>query len=177
MKFIGIRMVSVDPNHAFPSQNLLQLGLRLGYLSVVSTVFCVRSVCCVAGKENKNSSIIIPFHLITVNNCFRLLHGLIYIAIYSLFIAKFTPKLASECSFILLKIGHLTRDFVLCLASDRIVLDLTPQLSIEWLLMRLTGVSMVSKDPDHAFPCQNLLELGIRLGYWTVASKVPCPTI
>ena len=39
-----------------------------------------------------------------------------------IFIAKYPPKLAPEYSFILLKIGHPTRDFVVFLASVRIVL-------------------------------------------------------
>ena len=95
----------------------------------------------------------------------------------SLFIANFNPKLASEWKFILLKFAHPIRNFVVCLASVRIILDLIPQLSIKWLLMRLTDIWVVFKDSDHAFPCQNLLELGIRLGYWTVGGKVPCATI
>ena len=53
----GIR----DPDHAFPGQNIPQPGLRLGYLAVVSIVFCVGALCCVARQENKNSTIIILF--------------------------------------------------------------------------------------------------------------------
>ena len=48
----------MDPDHAFPGQNLLQPGLRSGYLSVVSIVFCVGASCCGARRENENSSII-----------------------------------------------------------------------------------------------------------------------
>ena len=36
---------------------------------------------------------------------------------------------------------------------------------------------MVSIDQEHAFPDQHLLQLGIRLGYLTVGSKVPCARI
>ena len=38
--------------------------------------------------------------------------------------------------------------------------------------MRLTGVLMVSVDQDCAFPGKHLLQLGIRLGYLTVISRV-----
>jgi len=50
-----------------------------------------------------------------------------------MFIAKYPPKLAPEYSFILLKIGHPTRDFVVFLASVRIFYDLGPQIYIVWL--------------------------------------------
>ena len=40
--------------------------------------------------------------------------------------------------------------------------------------MRLIGVWMVSVEQDHALPDQHLLQLGIRSGYLTVASRVPC---
>ena len=163
-------MVSVDPNHAFPSQNPLQLGLRLGYLPVVSTVFCVRSLCCVARQENQNSSIITLF---SSNDSKELFWDSIQlnIATCSLFIAKFTPKLASELTLVLLKFDHFIR---FGLRQD--FLDLTPQISVKCLLMRLTGVWMVSNDPDHAFPCQNLPKLGIRICHWTVVGRVPHAT-
>ena len=150
---------------------ILQLGLRQGYLSVVSTVFCVRSLCCVARQENQNSSIVTLF---SSNDSKELFWDSIQlnIATCSLFIAKFTPKIASELIFILLKFDHLIRIFFLCLASVRIFLDLTPQLSVKCLLMRLAGVWMVSNDPDHAFPCQNLFELGIRICHWNVVGGV-----
>ena len=35
--------------------------------------------------------------------------------------------------------------------------------------MGLTGLQVVSMDPDHAIPGQTLLQLGIRLGYLTGA--------
>ena len=37
-------MVSVDQDHTFPDHHLLQLGIRLGYLTVVSRVPCARVV-------------------------------------------------------------------------------------------------------------------------------------
>ena len=54
-------MVSMDQAHVFPGQHLLQLGIRSGYLTVVSRVPCARVVCCVARQEGVNSSIIDPF--------------------------------------------------------------------------------------------------------------------
>ena len=50
-------MVSVDQNHAFPERYVLQLGTRLGYLTVVSRVPCARVLCCVTGQEAGDSSI------------------------------------------------------------------------------------------------------------------------
>ena len=98
--------------------------------------------------------------LITVFKSFRLLNR--FIALYGIFIAKFLPRLAQKWSLILVKIRHLTIDFVVYLASDRIVSGLVPQLCIIWAWMRLTGVWMVSMDKDHAFSDQHLLQLGIR---------------
>ena len=43
------------------------------------------------------------------------------------------PRLALELPFILLKIGHLNRDLVVCLTSDKLILYCDPQLSIIWL--------------------------------------------
>ena len=43
--------------------------------------------------------------------------------------------------------------------------------------MRLTGVCMLSMDQDHASPGQHLLQLGIRLGCFTVVSGVPCARV
>ena len=54
-------------------------------------------------------------------------------ATYGTFAAKSPPRLAPEWSSILVKIRHLTIDFVVCLASDRIVLGLRPQLSLIWI--------------------------------------------
>ena len=51
-------MVSVDQDHAFRGQYLLQLGARLGYLTVVSRVPCARIVCCAARLEGEDCSII-----------------------------------------------------------------------------------------------------------------------
>ena len=53
------------------------------------------------------------------------------------------------------QISNLAMDFVVYLASDRIVLGLSPQLCIMWIRMRLVGVRMVSVDKDPAFPNQH----------------------
>ena len=50
---MGVWMVSVDQDHAFPDQHLLQLGIRLGYLTVVSRVPCARVSCCAVRLEGK----------------------------------------------------------------------------------------------------------------------------
>ena len=47
----GVWMISVDQDHAFWGQHLLQLGTRLGYSTVVSRVPCVRVLCCAARLE------------------------------------------------------------------------------------------------------------------------------
>ena len=61
MRLTGVWMVSVDQDHAFPDQHLLQLGIRSGYLTVVSRVPCARVVCCAARWEGEYGSIIDPF--------------------------------------------------------------------------------------------------------------------
>ena len=53
----GIR----GPRDAFPDQHLLQLGIRLGYLTVVSRVPCARVVCCAARLMGEDSSTIDSF--------------------------------------------------------------------------------------------------------------------
>ena len=65
-------------------------------------------------------------------------------------------------------------DFVVLLAPDRIVLGFDPQLCIMWIQMMGTGVWMVSIDQDYSFSGQHLLQLGIRLGYFIVVSRVFC---
>ena len=37
--------------------------------------------------------------------------------------------------------------------------------------MRVTGLGMVSVDPNHAFPAKNLPQFGTRLGYLTAKSE------
>ena len=51
-------MVSVNQDHAIPGQHLLQHGIRLGYLTVESGVPGEGFVCCAAGMEKEDSSII-----------------------------------------------------------------------------------------------------------------------
>ena len=62
------------------------------------------------------------------------------------------PQISSRVVIqILVKISHITMDFVTCEASDRIISCLGPQLFITWIKMSPIGVSMVSVDRDHAF--------------------------
>ena len=70
-----------------------------------------------------------------------------------------SPISSPECSWILVKISHITMDYVISRASDRIILGLGPQLCITWTWMRPTDVWMVSVDQDHAFWGQHLLQL------------------
>ena len=48
MRLTGIWMVSVDQDHTFPDQHLLQLDIRLGYLTEVGRVpvLCEGSTLC-----------------------------------------------------------------------------------------------------------------------------------
>ena len=57
----GVRMISMDQDHAFPYQYLLQLGIRSDYLTMVSKVPCARITHCAAWRDGENSSIIDPF--------------------------------------------------------------------------------------------------------------------
>ena len=63
-------MVSMDQDYAFPDQDLLQLGIRSGYLAVVNRVPCARVVCCGARLEGKDSFIIDLFHPMIVEKSF-----------------------------------------------------------------------------------------------------------
>ena len=73
MRPTGVWMVSVDQDHTFPNQHVLQLGIRVGFLAVVSNVHCVRVVCCAALLEGRASSITDPFRPMIVEKSFRLL--------------------------------------------------------------------------------------------------------
>ena len=85
-----------------------------------------------------------------------------------------SPRLAPEWSWILVKISHITMDFVISPASDRIILGLVPQLFITWIWMRPTGVRMVSMDQDDAFRGQHLLQLGTISGYSNWLRRESC---
>ena len=63
-------MICVDQDHAFPDQHLLQLGIRLGYLTVVSRVHCARGLCCVTRYEGGDSPISDYFSLIDSREVF-----------------------------------------------------------------------------------------------------------
>ena len=58
IRLTDVRVVSVDQDHAFPDNHLLQLGIRFGYLTAVSRIPWARVVCCVARHEGWDSSII-----------------------------------------------------------------------------------------------------------------------
>ena len=93
-------------------------------------------------------------------------------AAYSLqILPQISPRMVIQ---ILVKISHITIDFVISRASDRIIWGLYPQLFIEWIWMRPTGVWMVSVDQDHAFWGQHLLWIGTRSSSLTVVSRVHC---
>ena len=66
------------------------------------------------------------FHLTLVKKHFRFLNSLFNTATHGIFIAKSPPRLAPEWSFVLPKIDHLIRDFMVCLVSGKLVLDLCP---------------------------------------------------
>ena len=51
----------------------------------------------------------------------------------SIFLAKSPPKLASDLPFSQPKIGIFGRDFVLWLASCKVIGDLDPHVSMTWL--------------------------------------------
>ena len=84
MRLIGVWMVSVDQDHAFLNQHLLQLGIRSGYFTVVSRAPCARVVRCVARREGEHSSISDAFYQIIVEKSFVLLikfmqHNTVYL--------------------------------------------------------------------------------------------------
>ena len=56
MRPMGVLMVSVDQDHAFRGQHLLQLGTRSGYSTVVSRVPCARVLCCAVRIEGEDCS-------------------------------------------------------------------------------------------------------------------------
>jgi len=54
-------MVSVDQDLVFPDQHLLELGIRSGYLTLISRVPCARVLCCLTRYEVGDSPIIDHF--------------------------------------------------------------------------------------------------------------------
>ena len=61
MRPAGVKMVSVDKDHAFPGQHVLQLGIRFGRLTVVDRVPYARFVHCAARLEGEDCSIVHSF--------------------------------------------------------------------------------------------------------------------
>ena len=61
MRLTGVWMISMDEDHAFPDQRLLQLCIRPRYLTVLSRVPCARNAHCEARLEGADSSIIDSF--------------------------------------------------------------------------------------------------------------------
>ena len=58
IRLTDVWVVSTDQDHAFPDNHLLQLGIRLDYLTAVSRIPWARVVRCVARHEGWDSSII-----------------------------------------------------------------------------------------------------------------------
>ena len=153
--------------------NLAQMS---GYSTEVSRVSRSRIVCCVARLEGIDSFTSKYFHPMIVEESFRLLNR--FIKHHAAYLFHDLPQIISRMVIqILVKIIHITMDFVISPASDRIILGLGPQLCIKWIWMRPTGVWMVSVDRDHAFWGQHLLQLGTRFGYSTAVSRVPCARV
>jgi len=166
-------MVSVDQDHVFPGQHLLQLGIGSSYLTVISRVPCTRVVCCVATLQGTDCSIIDLFHPMIVEQSLWALNR--FIQHHATYLLQNLPQISSSMSWILVKISHITMDFVVLPASDRINVGLGPQLLLPYMDVwtRPTGVWMVSVDQDHAFPGHHLLQLDTRSGCLTVVSRVP----
>ena len=61
MRPTGVSMVSLDQDHAFRGHHLLQVGIKRGYLTVISRVPCARVLCCAARLDGTDCSIIDPF--------------------------------------------------------------------------------------------------------------------
>ena len=70
MRLKGVWMVSVNQDHALHDQHLLQLGIILGYSTVVSRVPCARVLRCVTRYEGGDSSIIDYFSSIDSREVF-----------------------------------------------------------------------------------------------------------
>ena len=69
---------------------------------------------------------LITFYPLTVEKSFQA-SKLVYTALYDIFIEKSTPRLPSSRMIINSgKISYLKMDFVVCLASERIILGLSP---------------------------------------------------
>ena len=66
MRLADVWMVPVDQDYAFPGQLLLQLGIRLGCLTMISRVPCTGFVCCVARQEGGDSFIVDPFKIFSL---------------------------------------------------------------------------------------------------------------
>ena len=66
----GVWVVPVAQDYALPGKHLLQLGIRVGCLTVVSRVLCARVVCCATLLEGEDSSIIDSFHPMIVEKSF-----------------------------------------------------------------------------------------------------------
>ena len=88
-----------------------------------------------------------------------------------------SPRSAPEWSWILVKISHITMDFIKSPASGGTTLGPGTQLCIIWIWMGPKGILMVSMDQDDAFRGQHLLELGTSFGYSAVVSRVPCARV
>ena len=96
-----------------------------GYSTEVSRVSRSRIVCCVARLEGIDSFTTDHFHPMIVEESFRLLNGLIQHHVA--YLLHNLPQISSRMVIqILVKISHITIDFVISPASDGILLGLSP---------------------------------------------------
>ena len=70
MRRTGVWMVSVDRDHDFRGQHLLELGTRSGYPTVISRMPCARVLCCAARLEEEIAPKLIPFGSMIVEKSF-----------------------------------------------------------------------------------------------------------
>ena len=132
MRVTGLGMVPVSPHHAFRAKNPPQFGTRLGYLTAQSKALFARILQCVAALEGADSSLTTPYSFHDREKVFDASKQF-DTTTCSIFIAKSPPRLASDWPFSQPKIGIFGRDFVLWLASCKIVGDLDPHVSTTWL--------------------------------------------
>ena len=166
MRLTGVWMVSVDQDHAFPDQHLFQLGIRSGYLTMVSRVPCARVLCCVTRYEGGDNSTFDYFLSIDSREVFS---GF-WIDLYSTtwhICCKIYPQISSRMIINSIKIYSSRDEFchVSGLWKDSFGSYSSIMNYMDVNLLR--GVWMMCMDQDHTSPDQHLLQLGIRSGYLT----------
>ena len=86
-----------------------------------------------AALEGADSSLTIPYSFHGSEKSVLMLLKQLNATTCSIFIAKAPPKLASDWPFSQPKFGIFGRDFVLLLASCKVIRDLDPHGSMTWL--------------------------------------------